>query len=211
MQYSGKALRALAAAWLCALAGLVHAASPDFRDAAASPDARLAAKRALDGDARGKPFAVVDKRRAAMYVFDVRGRLAGATPVLLGLAPGDHAVPGIGRRPPSAILPHERTTPAGRYATEPGINLDGEAVVWFDYDEGLAIHRLRPGPSHEQRLQRLASATPDDNRVSLGCVVVPVAFYEQVVQRTLGRRAGVVIVLPDAPAASAGFGSADDL
>ena len=211
MQFRVRALRALAAGWLCALAGLAAAATVDYRGAQPSPAARQAAQRAAAGDAAGKPFAIVDKPGAMIYVFNARGRLTGASPALLGLTPGDTGVPGVGKRPLAAIRPHERITPAGRYETEPGINLEGEPVVWFDYDEGLAIHRVRPGPTHEQRLQRLASATPDDNRISLGCVVVPVAFYEQVVATTLGRRAGVVYVLPEAPGAADRSVNADDL
>jgi hypothetical protein len=212
MQFRARALRALAAGWLFALAGLAQAApSVDFRGVQPSPAARQMAQRALAGDAAGKPFAVVDKAGATLYVFNARGRLVGASPALLGLMPGDTGVPGLGKRPLAAIRPHERITPSGRYDTEPGINLEGEPVVWFDYDEGLAIHRVRPGPTHEQRLQRLASDTPDDNRISLGCVVVPVAFYEQVVATTLGRRAGVVYVLPEAPGAADRSVNADDL
>ena len=56
---------------------------------------------------------------------------------------------------------------------------------------------MRPGPSRERREQRLASGTPADNRVSLGCIVVPVAVYEQVVSPVLGRSRGVVYVLPE--------------
>src|SRR5690606_12745677 len=120
------------------------------------------------------------------------GRLAGSTPALLGLAPGDHALPGTGAKPLSQITVAERTTPAGRFDSEPGRNLDGEHVVWFDYDAGLAIHRLRPGRSEAARRRALASATPHDNRASLGCVVVPAAFYDRVVEPMLGRGRGVV-------------------
>ena len=36
-----------------------------------------------------------------------------------------------------------------------------------------------------------------DNRSTLGCVVVPVAFYLDVVEPLLGRSSGVVYVLPE--------------
>jgi hypothetical protein len=70
-------------------------------------------------------------------------------------------------------------------------------VVWFDYDAGLAIHRLRPAAGPEFRAQRLASQRPDDHRVSAGCVIVPVEFYEDVIAPALSRRRGVVYVLPE--------------
>jgi hypothetical protein len=149
-------------------------------------------------DHRGRPFAVVDKKRAHIYVFEPHGLLAGAAPVLLGLSAGDRdAVQGIGERSVASLLPAERTTPAGRFDTEPGHNDKGEAIVWFQYDAALAIHRLRPAPAHERRPQRLASSDPAERRITYGCIVVPVAFYEQVIVPTLGTRRGVVYVLPE--------------
>jgi hypothetical protein len=179
-------------------AGTVHAvqkdhpAALDFAGQSASPQA-LAMARWIAGseDARGKPFAIVDKKSAKIFV------LVGAAPVLLGLAPGDHSIPGIGQRDLADILPSERTTPAGRFDSEPGRNLTGEAVVWVDYDAGFAIHRVRPGAAEAARRQRLVSGIAGEHRVSYGCVVVAPAFYDGVVAPTLGRARGVVYVLPE--------------
>ena len=183
-----------ACGWLCAMA--CHAAPPDFGIEGASLDARFAASWVLSGaDNQRLPFAVVDKREARIYVFDAAGRLAGATPVLLGLTPGDFSV-GVGRSP-SSLSVAERTTPAGRFEARPGRNDKGEDIVWFDYAASLAIHRLRPAPVSERRPARLASPTPEDNRISAGCIVVPVAFYETVVAPTLGAGHSVVYVLPE--------------
>ncbi|HUG22282.1 hypothetical protein, partial [Piscinibacter sp.] len=151
----------------------------DFAAARPSDDARYVAQWVVDRhDNRGRPFAVVDKTRAHMFVFDARGRIAGAAPALLGQARADHSAPGVGQLEPSRIPVADRTTPAGRFRSEPGINLSGEHVVWVDYNAGVAIHRLRPSPARQRRPQRLASATPKDNRVSLGCIVVAEAFYD---------------------------------
>lgn len=154
-------------------------------------------------DNGGLPFAIVDKKQARLLVFNGQGELTGSTAVLLGLAPGDHSVPGIGQRVPLRVAPEERTTPAGRFRTEPGRNLGGEDIVWVDYAAAIAIHRVRPGPAQERREQRLASATPLDNRSSLGCIVVPVAFYDHFVAPVLGRQRGVVYVLPETQSAQA--------
>jgi hypothetical protein len=170
----------------------------DFRGQAVSDAARAVAQWSLaSGDNTGRPFAVVDKKDARLYVFTSSGRLVGATAALLGLARGDDGVPGVGRKVASGIPRHERTTPAGRFESEPGHNLSGEAVVWFDYEAALAIHRIRPAAASERRPQRLASETAADNRISLGCVVVDEAFYDQVVAPTMGKRRGVVYVLPE--------------
>ena len=148
-------------------------------------------------DNQGLPFAIVDKRDASIHVYAADGRVIGTTPVLLGLARGDHSVPGIGDMKVTDIPPADRTTPAGRFDSEPGRNLDGEDIVWLDYDAALAIHRLRPSPARERRAERLVSGHADEQRISYGCVVVPVAFYEHVVGPVLGRGRGVVYVLPE--------------
>lgn len=203
------------AAALCAAWGLASGAvagnavsKPDFQGLQPSPDARYVAQWALDsGDAAGKPFLIVDKQDARLYVFHPGGQLLASTPVLLGSAVGDHTVPGVGQRAQTGQLaPEERTTPAGRFLTQPGRNLKGEHVIWVDYASAFAIHRLRPGSSHARRTARLASATPGDNRESLGCVVVPVAFYLEVIQPLLGRARGVVYVLPETQRARHLFG-----
>lgn len=149
------------------------------------------------GDHGGAPFAIVDKRGATLNVFDGNGRLLGASPALLGLTPGDGSVPGVAQRVQTGLSPQERTTPAGRFVAEPGRNLKGERVVWVDYASAFAIHRMRPAHERERREERLASATPEDNRITLGCVVVPVSFYENVVDPLIGRRHAVVYVLPE--------------
>ncbi|MBA3592814.1 MAG: L,D-transpeptidase [Polaromonas sp.] len=170
----------------------------DFGAEPASTDARYAAASVMtSADNKGLPFVIVDKKNAKIFVFDAAGRLRGASAALLGLATGDRSAPGIGRRPVADIPLAERTTPAGRFPSQPGRNLQGEEVIWVNYSEGLAIHRLRPGNNQEQRRERLASSTPQDNRISLGCVVVPVAFYEKVVSPLLGKSRSVVYVLPE--------------
>ena len=149
------------------------------------------------GDNQNLPFVIVDKITAQLFIFDANGTPRASTPVLLGLARGDHSVPGIGERQIADIRPAERTTPAGRFVGEPGKNIDGEDVIWIDYDAALSIHRVRPGPSRERRLERLASSTSADHRISYGCVVVPVKFYEHVIAPTFAQGKGIIYVLPE--------------
>ncbi|MCG2594112.1 L,D-transpeptidase [Ramlibacter sp. XY19] len=173
----------------------------------ALPEAqRLLAWIKASGDTQGRPFALVDKRHAMLYVFDADGRLAGSSVALLGSARGDHIVPGVGERTAAGSLRNEdKTTPAGRFEAQPGRNLQGEDVVWVDYESAFAIHRVRPGKAWKARAERLATATPTDNRVSWGCVVVPVAFYEGVVANVLGAGRSVVYVLPESRPAKSFF------
>ena len=159
--------------------------------------AEFAKQAVASGNTDGKIFAVVDKTAATVSLFDAAGHFVAASPVLVGQAIGDQSVPGIGERPMNAIAPHERTTPAGRFDSEPGINLSGETIVWIDYDAAVSMHRLRSAPADEKRPQRMASPSPADNRITYGCVNVPVAFYKQWVLPTWGQTSGVIYVLPE--------------
>jgi hypothetical protein len=187
----------------CLLASAIAApaafAAQDFISTRPSRDAReLVDWVRHTGDAQGRPYAVVDKRKAHIYIFDAKGQLAGHSPALLGSTFGDHTVPGVGARAQDgSIGVDERTTPAGRFDAAPGVNVSGEAVVWVDYASAFAIHRLRPGFSYGPRAQRLASTAAGGKRVSWGCVVVPVAFYRQVVEKVLGQARSVVYVMPE--------------
>ena len=170
----------------------------NFGDEPATVDARAAAKWvAANADNQRLPFVIIDKKNAKAFVFDADRQLQGATPVLLGLAVGDDGLVDMSGREVSSLRTDERTTPAGRFAGEPGRNLQGEDVVWFDYAAKLAIHRLRPDHQRERRAQRLASVSAFDNRISLGCVVVPVAFYDNVIRPVLGQSRSVIYVLPE--------------
>jgi hypothetical protein len=176
------------------------AASADFAKERPSAAARQVADGVLaSNDHRGRPFLIVDKPQARLFVFDAKGVLRSASPVLLGAARGDHSVPGIGDRKIADIRPEERTTPAGRFAAEPGHNAQGDDIVWIDYDAAISMHRVRATKAEERRLERLASPTVEDNRISYGCVNVPAAFFDQYVKPSFGDGNGraMVYVLPD--------------
>lgn len=160
------------------------------------------------GDHEKAPFIIIDKRRARLWLFDEAGQPLGNTPVLLGRASGDASVPGIGEREMKDILVHERTTPAGRFVAEAGHNASGEDIFWIDYDAAVSMHRVRATNPAERRLQRLATRTAADNRISYGCVNVPALFYDQRIQPAFRGRRGVVYVLPEAVPAAALFKAA---
>jgi hypothetical protein len=189
-----------AASTACLLAAALAPlpAVAELAELEASADARNAVQWIRrSGDAQGRPFAVVDKLGARIYVFDGDGKLVGQSTALLGSTLGDHTVPGVGEQAQTGYVgPDERTTPAGRFEARPGVNLSGEPIIWVDYESAFAIHRLRPGSSYKVRASSLANIEAS-KRLSWGCVVVPVAFYEQVVQRVLGSAPSVVYVLPE--------------
>ena len=180
----------------------------DFKSEQASPEVQQMANWVMGTrDHRGMPFVIVDKRHARVFVFQPDGKLSGSAPALMGSAKGDDSVSGIGEREISAILPHERTTPAGRFVSVPGVNSFGEDIVWLDYAAAVSMHRVRAKDPKERRLERLASETPDDNRISFGCINLPVAFYDSVVKPVLGASRGLIYVLPETRPLQSVFGN----
>ena len=148
-------------------------------------------------DHQGLPFVVVDKREARIFVFDRDGRMLGTAPALLGLAKGDDGMKDLGDRPLAQIKPEERTTPAGRYLAQVDRNILGQTIIWVDYEQAISMHPVRSLNPREQRLERLASPSVHDNRISYGCINVPVQFWQSVVLPAFRDTPGVVYVLPE--------------
>jgi hypothetical protein len=190
---------------------VVHRAGhASFESEPASPAVRHLADWVVDsGNNAHMPFAIVDKRDAKVFVFAADGRLRGAAPALVGLAPGDDSVPGIGNRPLASIHPEERTTPAGRFVAALDRDLAGKEVLWVDYPDAISMHPVIDTNPQERRPQRLASPTPLDNRISYGCINVPPKFFEKIVHTTFAGTDGIVYVLPEIKSAREVFGSYD--
>jgi hypothetical protein len=159
------------------------------------------------GNNAGLPFAILDKHIAQLFVFDGNGSLRGSTPVLLGLAIGDKSVPGIGSRKLSSIRPEERTTPSGRFVVALDHNLHGKEILWIDYEAAISMHPVINTNPKERRLERLASVTPLDNRISYGCINVPPEFFKNVIHQVFKDTNGIVYVLPETVAVTGYFDS----
>lgn len=147
-------------------------------------------------DSQGYPFAIIDKSSAQILVFGGDGRPRGAAPGLFGSAVGDHTAPGIAGLALREIPGRDRTTPAGRFVGGFGPSIDAGRVLWVDYDSAVSIHPTATGVPAEKREERLASPTPDDNRITHGCINVSPEFYERIMQPTF-ERGGVFYILPD--------------
>ena len=193
-------VRSAAAAISARKSNTLNAAKPrEARDPAAlSADASAALARVMQSrDNAGAPFIIVDKRNAHLWLFDAQGQARGHTAVLLGLARGDDTVPGIGDKPLEKIKPGERTTPAGRFIAEAGRNARGDDIYWIDYDSAVSMHRVHDVDRGDRRLQRLATPSVADNRISYGCINVPTAFYDQTLLPVIARVRPVVYLLPE--------------
>ncbi|MBC9032757.1 hypothetical protein IAG41_10175 [Sphingomonas sp. JC676] len=178
-------------------------AQPGTMEAEATVSPSAAATRVADwvaasGDNGTLPYIIVDKATASLFLFSAKGKSLGRVPVLIGVAVGDDATPGIGSKDLAKIGPAEKTTPAGRFLAKYGLAAGKQKVLWVDYATSVALHPIPPGASKkERRRQRMLSPTSDDNRITFGCINVPAAFYSKSVQPLFQRKGGYVYVLPD--------------
>ncbi len=156
---------------------------------------------AASGDNHGLPYAIIDKATASLILFDGAGKERGRTPVLIGIAIGDDATPGVGSKDLSEIGPAEKTTPAGRFLAKFGPAAGRQRILWVDYATSVAIHPIpTPGKKSEHRRERMLSPTPDDNRITFGCINVPTNFYAKRVKPLFTRKGGYVYIMPDTKA-----------
>ncbi len=96
------------------------------------------------------------------------------------------------------IGPAEKTTPAGRFLAKFGLAAGRQKILWVDYATSVALHPIPPGASKkERRRERMLSPTPDDNRITFGCINVPKAFYARSLSPLFQKKGGYVYVLPD--------------
>ncbi len=182
----------------------------DFVRQPASPEVKHLAYWIDDADDNGRmPYLIVDKVNAEVFAFAANGQLLGAAPALLGMARGDGSVKGIGKRKLSAIGPADRTTPAGRFIASLSHDVHGQEILVIDYADSIALHPVVKGTPQERRAERLLSPTPKDNRISFGCINVPLKFYESIVSPEFTHTTGVVYILPETTTARKVFGSYD--
>lgn len=151
---------------------------------------------AATGDNRSRPYIVIDKKGARAFLFSAKGASLGDAPVLIGIASGDDATPGVGQKSLSEIGPAEKTTPAGRFLAKFGLAAGRQQVLWVDYTTSVALHPIPNGKPKERRRARMLSSTIEDNRITFGCINVPLKFYGTVRPLFL-KKGGYVYVLPD--------------
>lgn len=173
---------------------LAEEAAQTVRSEAAS---RMIAWVAAAHDNGMLPYVVIDKQAATLFLFSAKGDFLGDAPVLLGIGIGDDSSPGVGAKSLEEIGPAERTTPAGRFIAKFGRALGRQRVLWVDYTNSVALHAVITTHKAEHRVERLLSPTPDDNRISFGCINVGTSFYSKKLRPLFQRKGGMVYILPD--------------
>ena len=175
----------------------------DFKQQSASSEVRHIAGWVMDSrDNMGMPFVIIDKVNAKVFVFDARGQMLGADAALLGMGRGDLSSAQIGSRKMSGIRPQDRNTPAGRFLVVLDHDIHGKEILLIDYDASIALHPIVKGTPAENRAQRMQTETAQDNRISYGCINVPVKFYEKIISPVFTRKNGFVYILPETSKAS---------
>jgi hypothetical protein len=160
--------------------------------------ARMADWIASSRDNHSLPYAVIDKKAASLVLFDRHGKVIGAAPVLIGIALGDDATPGVGKKSLAQLGPAEKTTPAGRFLAKYGWAAGRQRVLWVDYADSVGLHPIpKDAAKSEHRRERMLSPTSDDNRTTFGCINVPASFYAKRVRPLFQRKGGYVYVTPD--------------
>jgi hypothetical protein len=149
-------------------------------------------------DNGSRPFVIIDKVGAELFAFDGYGRFLARTPVLIGVAKGDHTTPGVGDRKLSRIPVSQRTTPAGRFRANFGPAIGPiKEVLWVDHADALSLHPVVTTNRKERRWVRLNSPTPDDNRITFGCINVTRGFYQELIEPLFRPNGGLVYILPE--------------
>ena len=67
----------------------------------------------------------------------------------------------------------------------------------MDYAAAISLHPVVTGSRRDQRINRLKSPTPEDNRITYGCINVPRDFYAGAVAPLFLETGGIVYILPE--------------
>lgn len=173
-----------------------------------SAEVQRVAQWALESkDNQRRPYVIVDKANALVFVFDAKGALKGAEAALLGMSRGDLAPTGTRQRNMAQLGPGDRVTPAGRFLANLDQDAHGQEVLLIDYEHSIALHPVVKGTVAERRAERLASPTAADNRISFGCINVPQPFFHEVVKAAFARTDGYVYILPESAGSPNLFGA----
>jgi hypothetical protein len=184
-----------------------QAEQPTLDSSVSATVAKLARWVVATRDNAAMPYVIIDKVHAEVFVFDATGHMQAAAPALLGLAKGDRSVAGVGDEKMSAIRPQDRITPAGRFVASLGRDPHGKEILWVDYKDAIALHPVVKGTPQERRAERLASPTSADNRISYGCINVPLTFYRKFISAAFAHTSGLVYILPETSSAPPFVGS----
>ena len=173
-------------------------AIPTEANAATPTETAVVQNIVAQNDNQGKQFIVADKQAGTLTMYTASGQQITSTPALFGKTAGDSV--------------SSKNTPSGRFETkQANVSTEGyggSAQVLTQNGQNLqlggssyAIHRVYTKYASENRQGRLDTPTATDNRISLGCINVPVDFYDTYLNSD---QATVVYVMPETDAGRTG-------
>jgi hypothetical protein len=183
----------------------------DFKGATAGTEARVVADWMVRTNKQdGAPFIIADKKDGLLYAFDEKGTLLAKAPALFGETKSDTLTEAQANKPIERVTKADKITPAGTFASRLGESDSyGKVLVVKDYkNTRIVIHRVYLGTPSEQRMQRLQSESPEDNRISYGCINALPEFIDSVIVPHFSGKSQVVI-LPESMDAKSYFGIND--
>lgn len=143
-------------------------------------------------DNNGQKYIIADKVAGTIHIMDAKGREIATAPALYGKRHGDNM--SLGETPAGIFTLKTRPAPTSyggdlqQFATAPNGGI-------------YAIHRVITN-NNQRRVARLNSPTASDNRISLGCINIPVNIYNKYLQKGFK---GKLYVLPEQKKLSAVF------
>lgn len=136
-------------------------------------------------DNNGQSYIIADKEAGAIHIMAADGTVLATAPALYGYKTGDGM--SVGETPAGIFSIRNQSAPASyggdlqQFATAP----NGDVY---------AIHRVLTTNPSQNRVGRLASETATDNRISLGCINIPVETYNQYLGRNFQ---GKLYIIPE--------------
>lgn len=125
------------------------------------------------------PFIVADKHEGTITVHYPDTKNTVISPALFGKVKADK----INHAKLDVVNGFSHITPSGTYKIKKQYSeyLHTSILTFIEgKDKILAIHPVWLGMPSQQRLQRLFTKTPKDNRITDGCINVPSAFFYSV-------------------------------
>jgi hypothetical protein len=135
-------------------------------------------------DNKGKAYLIADKQSGEIHIVSPNGTIEATAPALYGRTIGDSKVFG---ETPAGIFTVQQTSAPASYG--------GDIQQFATAADGsiYAVHRVLTN-NKQNRIERLATPTAADNRISLGCINIPADLYNKYLS---GKFEGKLYVLPD--------------
>lgn len=142
-------------------------------------------------------YYIVDKPTATIYAINSNGKGIASSPVILGATKGEIPNTADTEKP---LYNQIATTPAGKFEL---IHSDIDSTIYkgkslallgTDY---LAIHIVYPDPEeYKKRIKALKTSTPNDNRISWGCINVSENFWTSSIA-PYAKNGSTIFITPD--------------